>query len=221
MPIVGKSDPADAGGRATPDLVFEAGAAARLQLPIPADPKRQDRLQETEGLLRRGAGGIRAEMACAVLFRTAYELKAGEGFGGIDPDVVVGFVVPEIDVVARPVLLDQVVLKDQRLLFRPGENEIEIPDSGNEEGDHRPRVGAGEIGPDPRLQVPRLPHVENLPGAVPHQIDAGAPRGMPDLRFQIAGHRLLNRQFLVFAPIFFCSASPREPKELGALPTYC
>ena len=221
MLIVGKPDPANARGSAAPDLVFKAGAAARLQLTIPTDPKRQNRLQEAKGLLCRGAGGIGAEMACAVFFRTAHELKTGKGFGRIDPNIVVGFIVPEINVVAWPVLLDQVVLKDQRLFFRSGENKLHIPDSGNEEGDHRPRVGLGEIGPDPRLQIPGLAHIDDLSGSVLHQIDAGAPGGMPDLRFQIAGHQLFDRQFRTFAPSFFCSASPREPKEPGALPTYC
>jgi hypothetical protein len=122
--IGGGLDPADAGGGAAPDLEFEAGAAARLQLPISTASERQDRLEETEGLLCGTAGGIGAEIVCAVLFRTAHKLKAGKGFGRIDPDVVVGLVVPEIDVVARPVLLDQVVLKDQRLLFRPREDEL-------------------------------------------------------------------------------------------------
>ncbi len=244
FPIGLAFDPADAGGRAAADLVFEAGTAADLQLLIPATPERKDRLEEAEGFPGGGAGGIGAEIAGAVRLRTAHQLEPRERLCRIDADVEIGLVVPEIDVVPGPVLLDQVVLKDQRLLLRPRDDELHITDPGNEERNHRPAVGPGEVGPDARLQIPRLSHVEDLPRTVLHEIDAGAPGGVSDLCLQLGAHRLravildvciaagkatrlafsrvhsLPAHFLSAAASFFWSASPSEPKEPGALPTY-
>ncbi len=183
-------DPADAGGAAAADLVFDARAAAGIQFPIPAAPEGNDRLEEAEGFPGSAAGGIGTEIAGAVFLLAPHKLKPRKGLLRIDADVEIGLVIPEIDVVPGPVLLDQVVLKDQRLLFRPGDDERHIPDPGNEERDHRPGVGPGEVGPDPGPQIPGLPHVEDLPCPVLHEIDAGAPGGVSDCCVQLRAHRL-------------------------------
>jgi len=176
------------GGEAALDLVLQAGPDPALELPVPAGPQGEERLQEAERLLRRRAGGIRAEILRAVPFRAADELKPGKGVRRVDPDVEVGLVVAEIDVVAGAVLLDQRVLEDQGLLLRLRHDEGDVIDTGQEEGDHEARVRPREVGADAGPQILGLSHVEDPAVPVLHQVDARRRGGVPDPAFQRSFH---------------------------------
>jgi hypothetical protein len=88
-------------------------------------------IEQVDRLVGVAGRGIRAEIAPAVVHHAAGDDDPGPCFVG-DLDVRVGLAVLEQDVVLRLVLLDQLILKDQRLGRRVSANDLEIRDMADQ-----------------------------------------------------------------------------------------
>src|SRR5581483_7479048 len=108
----------------------------------------------------------------------------------------VGFVILQPDVVARLVLLDEVVLEVYRLVLAGVHQGVEIPHPPHQETHLEAPVTliavATEIRANPRTQRLRLADVQNFPGAVLEQIYAGSGRNI----IKPAKQRILVRRKL-------------------------
>ncbi|MBP2681935.1 MAG: hypothetical protein H6Q78_1798, partial [Candidatus Krumholzibacteriota bacterium] len=94
----------------------------------------------------------------------------------IEPEVHVALVVPEENVVARAVLLDQVVLEDERFLFGARHHEVEVHGALEEKLDLVAPVGpVAEVVRRPGPEVLCLAHVEHLAPRVLEEVDPGLP----------------------------------------------
>ena len=136
----GLLDRLDARALASVDEVEQAGP---LEHPLPlgdvevAGAEREDLAQQLEGLVDAGGRCVRAEVAAPV---------ADEPPGADDPREVlaqrdlherVALVVPQPDVEARPMLLDQVALEEVRLADRVGDDVLDVGDLGHHPDDPR------------------------------------------------------------------------------------
>ncbi len=87
----------------------------------------------------------------------------------------VGLVVAQVDVVARPVLLDEGVLEEKGLLLGIGDDRLDLPHPVEQKTDLGAAVAAGgKIGPQPGAQVFRLADIENGPVLAFHDVNAAA-----------------------------------------------
>jgi hypothetical protein len=103
----------------------------------------------------------------------AREVDARERLVHRDRDVGIGLVVAQPDVEARLVLLDEVLLDEQRLGLRADEDELHRVDRI----DHLERAARhriGEMAGDPLLDGLGLADVDDLPGLVAEQVHARA-----------------------------------------------
>ena len=92
---------------------------------------------------------------------------ARKGLAKCYGDARVALVVPETDVELWPVLLDEIVLEQQRLRIRRDDDRVEIGNFPSQHEILRPEVAMGcEVLPDTRPQAPGLTHVENPSGLV-------------------------------------------------------
>ena len=113
----------------------------------------------------------------------AREVDAREVLVHRDRDVRIGLVVAQPDVEARLVLLDEVLLGEQRLGLGLDEDELDVVDRV----DHlvvprRHRVG--EVAGDPLADRLRLADVDDLPARVAEQVDPRAVGQGAALRFE-------------------------------------
>ena len=115
---------------------------------------------------------VRTEVLAAVLDDLAGDEDARPLVlhGHLDADV--RLVVLEPDVVARLVLLDEVVLEDQRFLVVAGDQGLEVGDALHEEAHLAALVAAAEVGAHAGAQALRLADVDDLAVLVLQQIDA-------------------------------------------------
>jgi len=201
----------DAGGRAASDLILQAGTPAVSEFHIPACSEGKDGLQKAQGLLGGATGGVGSEIPRPVFFRPPDQLPAGKGGRGIHANVEIGLVVTKNNVVPGAVFLDKIVLEDEGLFLRRGKDPFHLPDPGKEEGDHPPGIRSSRVVAEASPKVFCLAHIENLPGGVPHQIDAGSPGGhMDDIRQRCLRHcRRLHLRIV---------SSAREEDDWSALP---
>ena len=96
-------------------------------------------------------------------------------------------VVSKLDVVRRPMLLDQGVLEDQRLLLRVRQHDIDALGLLDEEAHHEALVLAREVLADSRAQVLGLADVEHGALGVPKEVDAAVPGQLSGLALQAQG----------------------------------
>src|SRR5207237_3346599 len=98
-------------------------------------------------------------------------------------------VVPEPDVESRPVLLDQLVLEEERVLLARGDHHLDVAEQVLEEGDEDPAVAGAllEVLRHPRAQVDGLADVHHRAGAVLHDVAAGLGRQRVQLPLQLPG----------------------------------
>jgi hypothetical protein len=99
-------------------------------------------------------------------------VKTWEIGGRIDPYVEVSIVISEIDVIARPVLLDQIVLQDERLFFCFCNYKFYITDFRDEEGNHGPFIRPAEIVLDAIFKIAGLPDIDYFAILVFHEVHA-------------------------------------------------
>ncbi|MCX5742351.1 MAG: hypothetical protein NT062_07630 [Proteobacteria bacterium] len=132
---------------------------------------------------RAGRGVIRPEVARVVVADVAHDLHArepialrrGVGLGLDEPQHEVLLVVAQLHVEARLVLLDQVVLEEQRLLRRRHHDRLDVVDQPREEArrDEEPLVAAlAEVLPHADPEVLRLADVDHRALGVLEQVDA-------------------------------------------------
>ena len=83
-------------------------------------------------------------------------------------------VVPELDVVAGPVLLDEVVLEDRRFLLVGGDDRLEVPDRALQDRDEGAVVALRvlEVAPHARAQALGLADVDDDALLVLEEVDA-------------------------------------------------
>jgi len=97
----------------------------------------------------------------------------------LQPEQHVLLVVAQYDVVARPMLLDQAGFQQQRLFFGGGAEGVQafgLAQHGQglgRLGRRRALGGLAKIGRDAAAQVLGLAHVQDAPGGVLVQVDAG------------------------------------------------
>jgi hypothetical protein len=110
-----------------------------------------------------------------VRVKAAHEAEGRVVFPQVDPEAEVIFVVPEHDVVAGPVLLDEVALEDEGLPAGGGQDHVHPGHFLEHQGGLGVVLGRGlEIGGQAVSQVHRLAHVEHPPAGVLKQVDAAA-----------------------------------------------
>src|SRR5262249_23839794 len=152
-----------------------------------------------------------AEVAVAVLPEAAHAIDAGEVFGQRDLDVGVVLVVAQAHVVFGLMVLDVLVLEDQRLDLAAREDELDIGDLGHYRAILGVElVGIHEVLTDTVAHVAGLADVEDLPIGILVEIDAGSmwQRGEDRLEaFGEIGHSVSSG-----APLMICYA-----KQLTAL----
>ncbi len=162
-----------AGGAALADLIKKARATA-----APAGLQRvmaqgKDPINFLERFAHGAAGGIGAEIEGAVALNLAHDLQCGKLLTRIETDGNIGLVVAQVDIVTGSVLLDQGILKDQRLFFGIGDNRLERAHPVHQEPDMRTAVAFGrKVRTQAAAQILRLADVENLARLALHQIDA-------------------------------------------------
>ncbi len=161
LAVPGAVDRQDARRRAALDLVLEARTLATCELRVAASPKLKVLVDEMQRSPRRGRRVVRAEVTRSLRRRPPHHFEPWPrrgAAGGIaaspraDGRTVRRFVeraqpqrdevlvVAELDVVARPVLLDEVVLEDRRLLFVAGDDGLEIADRALQDRNERAAV---------------------------------------------------------------------------------
>src|SRR5260370_16484313 len=98
----------------------------------------------------------------------------------VEPQANEILVVAQLDVEARLVLLDQLVLEKQRLLLVPNQHRIDILEEPIQKRDEGSRVGSRrvEIRAHPTSQIHRLADVEDFLVSALHQLYA-RPGGNP------------------------------------------
>ena len=146
-----------------------------------------DQLDRAAHCLGTGKG---SEIAGLVFFHLAGEQDAGIGLANRDLDVRIGLIILEQSVVLGTMLLDQVVLQDQRFEFGIRHDILKIADLF----DHAVDLGTAahdfaKIRADAIVEVHRLANINNRILLIVHDINTG-----------------LRRQFLqIFGKIFHSS----------------
>jgi hypothetical protein len=97
-------------------------------------------------------------------------------------------VVAQHDVEARLVLLDELVLEEQRLLLGVRQQHLEVAEDVVEDLHESARVGLREVRPHTGPEVHRLADVDDLAGLVPHEVAAGRRRQLGDLLLERGVH---------------------------------
>src|SRR6516165_7538612 len=98
------------------DLIFETRARAIAKYPVGAGPQRKDLPNDVDGFAQPVRRSERTKVLTAILDDASRDRDSRPGMIG-DLGAQVRFVVLKPDVVARLVLLDEIVLEDQRFLF--------------------------------------------------------------------------------------------------------
>ncbi len=183
-------DQPDAGPRAAPDLVQQAGPRAVREHGVLAGAQPEDLLDQVDRLLHRPGAGIGPEVAVPTVDRAPVVRHAREarrrrrrraGRRAADLQVRVALVVAEQDVEPRVQRLDQVVLEQQRLGLGAHHRGLEPRDASDHVADARAAVVLLEVARDPLLQVAGLADVQHLAGRVEVAVDAGQRRQRRDL----------------------------------------
>jgi hypothetical protein len=169
-------DRQDARAEAALDLVLDARTAPVPEDRVAARAEREHLPNGVERVAYRRRAGEWAEIAAPVLDDAPRDEDARPRVlqGHLDADVAL--VVLQPDVVARLVLLDQVVLEDERFLVARGHQRLEVRETVDEEAHLAALVSAAEIRADARAEVRRLADVDHLPVPVLQQVHARARR---------------------------------------------
>ncbi len=107
------------------------------------------------------------------------ELQARKLVPCRDINVRITLVVPEDDVELRPVLLDQVVLEDQRLGLGIRHRDLDFRDKLHHGSRLYRVVAASEVARDAFLQISCLADVKDLVLCVEHPVHTGTVRQAP------------------------------------------
>ena len=165
-----------AGPQAVGQLILQAGAGAGGQAPLLAGADPEGLLHDLQGLPGHAAGGVGAEIEGPVRVEPPDEPEGREVFLQVQPEAEIIFVVPEHDVVAGPVLLDEVALQDEGFPARGGEDHVHLGHFLEHQGGLGVVTVRGlEVGSQAVLEVDRFADVEHPAAGVLEQVDAAAP----------------------------------------------
>ena len=150
----------------------------------------------------RLAERVRAEVGALALVALAREVDAREVLVEADRDVGIGLVVAQPDVEPRLVLLDEVLLGEQRLGLGDDDERLDVVDLLASARSCRTIVGLREVAGDPLADRLRLADVDDAPAGVAEQVDARLVGQRAPLLANLAallcgwgfdGHRVLLR----------------------------
>src|SRR3954452_8164434 len=162
---------ADAGRAAPLDVVVEARRARPPPgLDALARPELEDLLEQVQRPTHALGVRVRAEVQPVAAMALAREVHPREVLVRRDRDERIGLVVPQPDVETRPVLLDEVLLREQRLGLGRDEDELDRLDRV----DHLERAAGHrvrEVARDPLLDRLRLADVDHLAARIAKQVD--------------------------------------------------
>ncbi len=178
---------AGAGRQALVEVVVEAGAllAVEREMAVRDLEETRDHPQRAASVTRGQEG---AEVAVTVLARAAHEQDPRERVADRELEVREVLVVAQEHVVARLVLLDQVVLEDQRFDLARGDDHVERSDLLDERRDTRRVLRRGlEVGAHAGAQRLCLADVDHGPRAVAVAIAARPRRQTLELSAQCLG----------------------------------
>jgi hypothetical protein len=106
-----------------------------------------------------------------------------EWYGPVDAQAEEILVVAQLDVEARLVLLDELILEDRRFLLADGDHRLEVAHDLAQDGDEVPGVGPTllEVAADARAQALRLADVDDLPLLAEEEVTARRSRQRVEL----------------------------------------
>src|SRR5260370_732190 len=168
------------------DLIFEAWPRTIAKDRVGAGAERE-RFSDYVDRLAESVGGTEgAEVASAVFHDFTGDRDSRPSVMG-DLRAQIGFVVLQPDVVLGLVLLNQVVLEDQRLLLAGSDDGVEVADAAHQEAHLEAAVAAlAEVGAHAGAEVLPLADVEDFAATTPNPVTTGpAPRSP-----QLTAHNL-------------------------------
>src|SRR5205085_835540 len=124
--------------------------------------------EQVERLADPLGAGEGAEVGAAAAVLLAGEVDARVLLVEADGDVGIGLVVPQADVEARSVALDEALLGQQRLRLGRGDEALDPLDAASQAP-----LATGEMGGDPLADGACLADVEELVAAPVEEVDAG------------------------------------------------
>ena len=166
------------------------------------DGNQEVAVNQIDNAIRKTGREVRPEVERAVLAQAPRRKHARITLTDRQLDVGIRLVVAQKNVVARLLLLDQIVLERQRFLLVVDHDVVEI-DGLAQQGPCLGVLGGAfqKVRPHPRAQVVRLAHVDDLALGVFVQIHAGRGRKSADFLVKIhagsagaenAGHQPLG-----------------------------
>ena len=171
--VVFLADQAHAGCGAAADLVLQTGPRAIAVVAVLALAHLEYLLQEIQAVAHGAGAGIGAEVAALPALGAPVQGEPRK-LAVRQVDIGVGFVVTQQDVVDRLVLLDQVVLQQQRLDLAVQHSDLDVGDVGHHRHGFRLQPAGAEVAGNPVFQVFGLAHVQQPPLGVVHLVHAGA-----------------------------------------------
>ena len=166
-------DQADTWSGAALDLVLQTGPGAVLEERVLALADTKQLLKLTERATGRPCARERTEVAAAPALRSAMEAQAREPVFGGDVDVGKALVVAKQDVVTGAVLLDQIVLEQERFRLRVRRRHFDRVRMGHQRAGLRfELLGRPEIARDTPLQAACLSDIEDPSEPVEQAIHA-------------------------------------------------
>jgi hypothetical protein len=91
-------------------------------------------------------------------------------------NIRIGFVITELDIVRRPVGLDEVLLEQQCLRFAPCHGDVDLMDLVDHRQSLAGKSGTTKIAPNPILQIAGFSHIDHFAILPQHLIDTRASR---------------------------------------------
>ena len=184
--VPGAIDLEDARRGTSLDLVLQARTLPCAHLRVGAGPELEVLVDEMKRPPRGRGGVVRAEEArrhLRVEARTAHDPEARPLVLRIELQRDVVLVVAELDVPARPVLLDEIVLEDRGFFFGARDDRLEVAHRLLEERDEVAVVTASllEVAPHARPERLRLADVDDGPLLVLEEVDARLHRQRVEL----------------------------------------
>ena len=189
---LGSGESFDARAETAPDVVLQARPR---MIAVQVDLARRNQkvaVNEIDDAIRQAGREVRAEVERAVLAQAARDVHARIALAHGQLDVGIGFVVAQQNVVARLLLLDEVVLERERFLLVVDHDVVEI------DGLAQQRAGLGvlrrafeKIRAHPRAQVLGLADIDDL--ALGVLVEIHAWRGRQSANFLMQVHAAEGR----------------------------
>jgi len=169
--LPGGADRVDAGGHAPADLMLEARPVAFPGDVLVARAQPEQAVRQADRPARQARGQEGAGVQVAVALGPPRHQHARKRLAGRELQERVVLVVAQLDVVARQALLDEVVLEDQRLHRRIGDDVFEGVGLSEQRVDAGRRAPGHEVAAQAVAQHGRFTHVEGVAAAPQEQVD--------------------------------------------------